>query len=85
MLGDDIFYGAGLQKMLTQSVHTVSEENKAVIFGYYVDDPQRSGIDEIDKQGNVLSIEENPAKPKSNNAVVGLNFHPNSVVEIAKM
>jgi glucose-1-phosphate thymidylyltransferase len=84
VLGDNIFYGAGLQKMLKQSVSMVKEENKAVIFGYYVDDPQRYGIAEIDPQGNVLSIEEKPAHPKSNNAVVGLYFYPNSVIEIAK-
>lgn len=84
VLGDNIFYGAGLQKMLKQSVSMVNEENKAVIFGYYVDDPQRYGIAEIDPQGNVLSIEEKPQKPKSNNAVVGLYFYPNSVIEIAK-
>jgi glucose-1-phosphate thymidylyltransferase len=84
VLGDNIFYGAGLQKMLTQSVRTVKDENKAVIFGYYVDDPQRYGIAEIDPQGNVLSIEEKTQNPKSNNAVVGLYFYPNSVVEIAK-
>ncbi|MCK9167495.1 MAG: glucose-1-phosphate thymidylyltransferase RfbA [Bacteroidales bacterium] len=84
VLGDNIFYGAGLQKILKQSVDIVKSENKAVIFGYYVDDPQRYGIAEIDKQGNVLSIEEKPQHPKSNNAVVGLYFYPNSVVEIAK-
>ena len=84
VLGDNIFYGAGLQKMLKQSVEIVKTENKAVIFGYYVDDPQRYGIAEVDKQGNVLSIEEKPEKPKSNNAVVGLYFYPNSVIEIAK-
>jgi len=84
VLGDNIFYGAGLQKILTQSVQTIEEENKAVIFGYYVDDPQRYGIAEVDKKGNVLSIEEKPQHPKSNNAVVGLYFYPNSVVSIAK-
>jgi len=84
VLGDNIFYGAGLQKMLKQSVEIVREENNAVIFGYYVDDPQRYGIAEIDKQGNVLSIEEKPQQPKSSNAVVGLYFYPNSVIEIAK-
>ncbi len=84
VLGDNIFYGAGLQKMLAQSVDIVKTENKAVIFGYYVDDPQRYGIAEVDKQGNVLNIEEKPEKPKSNNAVVGLYFYPNSVLEIAK-
>jgi glucose-1-phosphate thymidylyltransferase len=84
VLGDNIFYGAGLQKMLKQSVEIVKKENKAVIFGYYVDDPQRYGIAEVDKQGNVLSIEEKPQHPKNNNAVVGLYFYPNSVVNIAK-
>lgn len=84
VLGDNIFYGAGLQKLLVQSVQTVKEENKAVIFGYYVDDPHRYGIAEVDKQGNVLSIEEKPSQPKSNNAVVGLYFYPNSVVNVAK-
>lgn len=84
VLGDNIFYGAGLQKILAQSVQTVKEENKAVIFGYYVDDPQRYGIAETDQQGNVLTIEEKPQKPKSNNAVVGLYFYPNSVINIAK-
>jgi len=84
VLGDNIFYGAGLQKLLIQSVEIVNNENKAVIFGYYVDDPQRYGIAETDKQGNVLSIEEKPLNPKSNNAVVGLYFYPNSVIEIAK-
>lgn len=84
VLGDNIFYGAGLQKLLAQSVRTVQREKKAVIFGYYVDDPHRYGIAEVDKQGNVLSIEEKPLQPKSNNAVVGLYFYPNSVVEVAK-
>src|SRR5690554_1149852 len=84
VLGDNIFYGAGLQKLLMQSVQTVKEEQKAVIFGYTVEDPQRYGIAEIDKQGNVLSIEEKPVQPKSNNAVVGLYFYSNRVVEIAK-
>jgi glucose-1-phosphate thymidylyltransferase len=84
VLGDNIFYGAGFQKLLTQSVQTVKEEGKAVIFGYYVDDPHRYGIGEIDQQGNVLSIEEKPQEPKSNNAVVGLYFYPNSVIEVAK-
>ena len=84
VLGDNIFYGAGLQNLLNKSVQTVADEDKAVIFGYYVDDPQRYGIAEIDKQGNVLSIEEKPQLPKSNNAVVGLYFYPNSVIEIAK-
>ena len=84
VLGDNIFYGAGLQKLLKKSVNTVKEENKAVVFGYYVDDPERYGVAEFDAQGNVLSIEEKPKNPKSNYAVVGLYFYPNSVVKIAK-
>ncbi len=84
ILGDNIFYGAGIEKLLSEAVKTVSEENKASIFGYYVQDPQRYGVAEFDSQGNVLSIEEKPIKPKSNYAVVGLYFYPNSVVEIAK-
>lgn len=84
VLGDNIFYGAGLQKLLMNSVETVKNENKAVVFGYYVDDPERYGVAEIDREGNVLSIEEKPKQPKSNYAVVGLYFYPNAVVEIAK-
>ena len=84
MLGDNIFYGAGLQRLLKESVDTVEEENKAVVFGYYVEDPERYGVAEFDGQGNVLSIEEKPKEPKSNYAVVGLYFYPNSVVKIAK-
>jgi glucose-1-phosphate thymidylyltransferase len=84
ILGDNIFYGAGIEKLLSDAVKTVSEENKASIFGYYVQDPQRYGVAEFDAQGNVLSIEEKPVNPKSNYAVVGLYFYPNSVVEIAK-
>lgn len=84
VLGDNIFYGAGLQKLLKDSVQTVEQEGKAVVFGYYVDDPERYGVAEFDLQGNVLSIEEKPKKPKSNYAVVGLYFYPNSVVNIAK-
>ena len=84
VLGDNIFYGAGLQKMLVKSVQTVKEERKAVIFGYYVDDPERYGVAEIDREGNVLSIEEKPKKPRSNYAVVGLYFYTNDVVQIAK-
>ncbi len=84
ILGDNIFYGAGIEKLLSDAVKTVSEENKASIFGYYVQDPQRYGVAEFDSEGNVLSIEEKPTKPKSNYAVVGLYFYPNSVVEIAK-
>jgi glucose-1-phosphate thymidylyltransferase len=84
VLGDNIFYGAGLQGLLSRSVNTVKEEGKAVVFGYYVDDPERYGVAEVDKTGNVLSIEEKPQQPKSNYAVVGLYFYPNSVVDIAK-
>jgi glucose-1-phosphate thymidylyltransferase len=84
VLGDNIFYGAGLQNLLAKSVQTVMDENKAVIFGYYVEDPERYGVAEVDAEGNVLSIEEKPKQPKSNYAVVGLYFYPNSVVEIAK-
>lgn len=84
VLGDNIFYGSGLQKMLKETVKVVEDENKAVVFGYYVDDPERYGVAEIDKQGNVLSIEEKPECPKSNYAVVGLYFYPNSVVKVAK-
>lgn len=84
ILGDNIFYGAGLQKLLINSVSIVQTEKKAVIFGYYVDDPERYGVAEIDKEGNVLSIIEKPIHPKSNNAVVGLYFYPNAVVQIAK-
>lgn len=84
VLGDNIFYGAGLQKLLQQSLATVKEEKKAVVFGNYVDDPERYGVAEFDQAGNVLSIEEKPQQPKSNYAVVGLYFYPNSVVEVAK-
>ncbi|MBD1427746.1 glucose-1-phosphate thymidylyltransferase RfbA [Sphingobacterium arenae] len=84
VLGDNIFYGAGFQKLLAESVKDVEEETKAVVFGYYVDDPERYGVAEFDKEGNVLSIEEKPSEPKSNHAVVGLYFYPNSVVEAAK-
>jgi len=84
VLGDNIFYGAGLQKLLSYSVHTVTEENKAVVFGYYVEDPERYGVAEVDSDGNVLSLEEKPLKPKSNYAVVGLYFYPNNVVQVAK-
>lgn len=84
ILGDNIFYGAGIEKLLSDAVQTVSEAHKASIFGYYVQDPQRYGVAEFDSEGNVLSIEEKPTKPKSNYAVVGLYFYPNSVVEISK-
>ena len=84
VLGDNIFYGAGLQNILKQAVKIVSEEVKAVIFGNYVKDPERYGVAEFDNDNHVVSIEEKPEKPKSNYAVVGLYFYPNSVVEIAK-
>lgn len=84
ILGDNIFYGAGLHTMLADSIATVKNENKAVVFGYYVDDPERYGVAEFDASGTVISIEEKPLVPKSNYAVVGLYFYPNSVVEIAK-
>jgi glucose-1-phosphate thymidylyltransferase len=84
VLGDNIFFGAGLPEMLRNSVKTVQEENRAVVFGYYVDDPERYGVAEIDESGMVQSIEEKPVEPKSNYAVVGLYFYPNSVVELAK-
>ena len=84
ILGDNIFYGAGLQQLLSESVKTVLNDQKAVIFGYYVNDPERYGVAEFDDSGNVLSIEEKPVVPKSNYAVVGLYFYPNSVVQIAK-
>lgn len=84
VLGDNIFYGAGLQKMLFNSIDIVKNERKAVVFGYYVEDPERYGVAEFDQQGNVLNIEEKPLKPRSNYAVVGLYFYPNSVVKFAK-
>ena len=84
VLGDNIFYGAGFSGLLRDSVHMAENENKATVFGYYVNDPQRCGVAEFDKNGKCLSIEEKPADPKSNYAVVGLYFYPNSVVEIAK-
>ncbi len=84
ILGDNIFYGAGLQSLLIGSLQAVEKEGKAVVFGYYVDDPERYGVAEVDQNGNVISIQEKPKEPKSNYAVVGLYFYPNSVVEIAK-
>ncbi|TDN98215.1 glucose-1-phosphate thymidylyltransferase RfbA [Sunxiuqinia elliptica] len=84
ILGDNIFYGAGLQNLLLNSVKLTKEEQKAIVFGYYVEDPERYGVAEFDQQNNVLSIEEKPTAPKSNYAVVGLYFYPNSVVEVAK-
>ena len=84
VLGDNIFYGSGFTGMLKQAVANAEEKGQATVFGYYVNDPERYGVAEFDKDGNCLSIEEKPAKPKSNYAVVGLYFYPNSVVEIAK-
>ena len=84
VLGDNIFYGAGLQNLLTSSVDIVKNETKAVVFGSYVNDPERYGVAEFDASKNVISIEEKPKDPKSNFAVVGLYFYPNSVVKIAK-
>ena len=84
ILGDNIFYGAGLQSILNQARETVEKEKNAVIFGYEVKDPGRYGVAEMDAQNKVLSIEEKPSKPKSNYAVVGLYFYPNNVIQIAK-
>ena len=84
ILGDNIFYGADFQKLLYEAVKTVKSEKKAVVFGNYVQDPERYGVAEFDKLGNVISLEEKPKAPKSNFAVVGLYFYPNSVIEIAK-
>lgn len=84
ILGDNIFYGAGLQKILKESIDTVKNEKKATVFGYSVDDPERYGVAAFDEDGNVLSIEEKPEKPKSNFAIVGLYYYPNSVIQIAK-
>ena len=84
VLGDNIFYGHGLTKLLADSVKNVTEAGKATVFGYYVKDPERYGVAEFDEAGNVLSIEEKPKRPKSSYAVVGLYFYPNSVVGIAK-
>jgi len=84
VLGDNIFYGSGLQKLLNNAITTVAEENKAVVFGSYVRDPERYGVAEFDSNKDVISIEEKPTNPKSNYAVVGLYFYPNSVIKIAK-
>ena len=84
VLGDNIFYGAGLSKILKEAVRTAEEDRKATVFGYWVDDPERYGVAEFDAEGNCLSIEEKPQDPKSNYAVVGLYFYPNKVVNIAK-
>ncbi|MBP5190202.1 MAG: glucose-1-phosphate thymidylyltransferase RfbA [Bacteroidales bacterium] len=84
VLGDNIFQGNGFSRLLREAVKDVEEEQKATVFGYWVADPQRYGVAEFDKAGNVLSIEEKPKEPKSNYAVVGLYFYPNKVVSIAK-
>mgnify|MGYP003084659400 FL=1 len=84
VLGDNIFYGAGLTAMLRQAVKDAEENGKATVFGYWVSNPERYGVAEFDKDGNCLSIEEKPEQPKSNYAVVGLYFYPNKVVEVAK-
>ena len=83
VLGDNIFQGVGFTKMLQEAVRTAEEEHKATVFGYWVNDPERYGVAEFDKEGNCLSIEEKPAEPKSNYAVVGLYFYPNKVVDVA--
>ena len=84
VLGDNIFYGSGFTGMLKQAVGSAEQQGRATVFGYWVKDPERYGVAEFDAEGNCLSIEEKPEKPKSNYAVVGLYFYPNSVVEIAK-
>lgn len=84
VLGDNIFHGAGFTPMLREAVRMAEEEQKATVFGYWVSDPERYGVAEFDKQGNCLSIEEKPANPRSNYAVVGLYFYPNKVLEVAK-
>ena len=84
VLGDNIFYGHGLSELLKQSVENVEKHKKATVFGYYVNDLERYGVAEFDKNGTVVSIEEKPNKPKSNYAVVGLYFYPNNVVKVAK-
>lgn len=84
VLGDNIFHGAGFSGMLKEAVRAAEEDKKATVFGYWVSDPERYGVTEFDKEGNVLSIEEKPKKSKSNYAVVGLYFYPNKVVNVAK-
>ena len=84
VLGDNIFQGTGFSNMLREAVRTAEEDKKATVFGYWVNDPERYGVAEFDKQGNCLSIEEKPKEPKSNYAVVGLYFYPNKVVEVAR-
>lgn len=83
VLGDNIFHGSGFKRQLAEAVRTVEEEGKACVFGYWVDDPERYGVAEFDRDGNCISIEEKPAQPKSNYAVTGLYFYPSSVVEVA--
>lgn len=83
VLGDNIFYGAGFSVMLKEAVRTAEEDGKATVFGYWVNDPERYGVAEFDKEGNCLSIEEKPQHPKSNFAVVGLYFYPNKVLDVA--
>ena len=85
VLGDNIFYGQGLIELFSKSVEHVKKENKATVFGYYVNDPERYGVAEFDSDGNVISLEEKPAVPKSNYAVIGLYFYPNDVIKKAKM
>ena len=84
VLGDNIFHGAGLKELLTDAVADAEQNGKATVFGYWVNDPERYGVAEFDAEGNCLSIEEKPAHPKSNYAVVGLYFYPNKVVDVAK-
>ena len=84
VLGDNIFHGAGLGEILREAVRKAEQESKATVFGYWVSDPERYGVAEFDNNGNCLSIEEKPANPKSNYAVVGLYFYPNKVVDVAK-
>ncbi len=84
VLGDNIFHGSGFTGMLSEAVRSAEEDSRATVFGYRVDDPQRYGVAEFDSEGTCLSIEEKPAHPKSNYAVVGLYFYPNSVVDVAK-
>lgn len=84
VLGDNIFHGSGFTSMLHQAVDRAEKEGKATVFGYWVDDPERYGVAEFDKEGNCLSIEEKPEHPKSNYAVVGLYFYPNKVVDVAR-
>ncbi len=83
VLGDNIFHGAGFSALLREAVRTAEQESKATVFGYWVSDPERYGVAEFDKEGNCLSIEEKPSRPKSNYAVVGLYFYPNKVVDVA--